>query len=110
MTTFIKRITILLVFNQLCCLCFSEEIPYKKIYFRDNLQGNLKILNQSKFDRENTIFIIEDCYELDGEIVLPKGCILKFEGGSFYGGKLIGNYNDIVAPKYKIFENVRFEG
>ena len=53
----------------------------------------------------NVTYIIPYNYDLGGkEIVLPKGCTLKFNGGSIRNGVLIGDKTRIEAPKVKIIE------
>ncbi len=86
-----------------------QILPLKKIYLNDSLDINL-VLTQERINQENTIYIIESVYKLDGTIELPIGSIIRFDGGAIEGGVLKGNYNEIVAPKYKIFSHVSLIG
>lgn len=61
--------------------------------------------------KPDKVFNVRDDYDLEGAVVdIPEGCVLKFEGGSISNGILKGNSNDIVSPRYKIFENIKFSG
>ena len=61
------------------------------------------VLTQSDFLEENTIYVVRYDFDLNGKkITLPKGCEIRFEGGSFSngaidlnGGKITGMMGDI---------------
>ena len=54
----------------------------------------------------NTIYEINNTYDLNGEIVkIPSGCILSFKGGSLKNGILVGDRTALEAPLYQIFES-----
>lgn len=54
--------------------------------------------------KSNTIYEIRYNFDLGSSIVsIPEGCVLKFEGGSFSNGTIIGNGTKIKAGLQKIF-------
>jgi parallel beta-helix repeat protein len=72
-----------------------------RVYLRKNIvdiedlvTGNvvtINWLNQSMISKENTIYIIQYDYNLNGQtITIPNGCVLLFEGGSISNGNLVG--------------------
>lgn len=81
--------------------------------YEDNL-GNVtkkNILVQGMIDKENTIYIIQYDYDLNGqEIEIPENCVLQFEGGSFSNGILIGNNTNINAAQKEIFKSIVLKG
>lgn len=80
-----------------------------RVYLRKNIvdveqEGgstiHKNILTQDMINKENTVYIIQYDYDLNGEtITIPEGCVLKFEGGKFNNGIIIGN-NTII---YNLF-------
>lgn len=61
--------------------------------------------------KENTIYEIRYNFDLNGqEITIPKGCTLKFKGGSLSNGTINGDLYTIEALRFKIFENIKFKG
>lgn len=46
------------------------------------------VLNQSNFSEPHTIYIVRYDFTIDGNIVMPAGCELRFEGGTINGGGL----------------------
>lgn len=49
----------------------------------------VNLLQQSMISRENTIYVIQYDYNLNGQsIVIPEGSVLIFEGGSIEGGTI----------------------
>ena len=93
-----------------------------RIYLRKNIQRVqnpstgvwyvTNILTQSMINKENTIYIIQYDYDLNGqEITVPENCILKFEGGSLSCGIIKGNNTKIKAGIEKIFgDNITING
>lgn len=66
---------------------------------RKNVVDGKNILTQDMISDANTIYEIRYDFDLNGEtITIPEGCTLKFEGGSFSNGTLLGN-NTIVNSK-----------
>lgn len=69
------------------------------------------LLTQKMIGKENTIYIIQYDYNLNGQtIIVPEGCILKFEGGNISNGVIKGNGTIIKADLNRIFTNIKFEG
>ncbi len=68
-------------------------------------------LNNSTNNTPSLFIIDEDCY-ISGNIQLPSGSILKFEGGAIKGkGTISGNRLMIEAPKYQIFgDDINIKG
>lgn len=94
-----------------------------RVYLRKNVTDSKNILTQAMINNENTRYIIQYDYDLNGgTLEIPKGCTLDFqEGGSFHNGDIIlssGNhfkgYNtkfDTVFIKYNSnITNVCIEG
>lgn len=70
------------------------------------LKNNSNILTQEDFSKSNTIYIIENDFNLNGaEITLPENCVLKFNGGSLNNGTLAGDKTVITASPVPIFGN-----
>ena len=67
---------------------------------------------QDKFNKENHIYKITKDIDLeDGELVIPAGCTLDFQGGSFSNGTITGNNTTIKAGLEQIFsESVILNG
>lgn len=59
----------------------------------------------SQLNKENTIYEIRYNYDLNGIVTIPKGCILRFEGGTLSNGTLVGQNTKIQAPAYTIFQH-----
>lgn len=68
-----------------------------RVYLRKNIQRvqnpntgifyNTNLLTQQMLVKENTIYIIQYDYNLNGQtITIPSGCVLLFEGGSISNG------------------------
>ena len=74
-----------------------------RVYLRKNIvniedpvTGNvvkMNYLTQSMISKENTIYIIQYDYSLNGQtIIIPDNCVLKFEGGQLKNGTI--NFNN----------------
>lgn len=60
-----------------------------RVYLRKNMVGGKNILTQEMMTKENTIYIIQYDYDLNGATInVPSGCVLDFQGGSFGNGTL----------------------
>ena len=86
-----------------------------RVYLRKNVitvnseEGDkeLNILTQNMISLENTRYIIQYDYDLNGQtITIPKGCILDFQGGSLSNGRINFNGCFIKSPVYHIFKNI----
>lgn len=53
----------------------------------------------------NTVYVIQYDYTLSGNIEVPAGCTLEFDGGSIGGGVIEGNNTTIIASKTAIFND-----
>ena len=73
-----------------------------RVYLRKNIQTvvnpntgitySTNFLTQAMLSKENTIYIIQYDYNLNGQtITIPSGCVLLFEGGSISNGELVFN-------------------
>lgn len=61
---------------------------------------------QNKFKKANVIYKITKDYDLDGStLIIPVGCTLDFQGGSFANGTIQGHYTKIKAPEKVIFKS-----
>lgn len=73
-------------------------------YLRRNIQQGKNILTQDMINQENTIYIIQYDYDLNGaEITIPNNCTLQFEGGSLSNGTI--NFNNTVLKGNYKFNN-----
>lgn len=72
------------------------------------LENNKNVLTQSMIAQSNTIYIIQYNYDLQGQkIIIPEGCTLDFQGGSFKNGQIDGNGCTLLNyPNYNIFNDV----
>ena len=100
---------------------FTNFSGLGRIYLRKNLveveqEDETKViknvLTQEMINTANTRYIIQYDYDLNGEeITIPANCVLKFEGGIFKNGILLGDNTliDATSGDY-IFNNITFEG
>lgn len=65
------------------------------------------LLTQGMLNKENTIYIIQYDYDLNGQIIrVPKNCVLDFQGGSFRNGTIVGSDTHINNPSNHVIINV----
>lgn len=108
-TAFIISFNILLFLN-LHSYCYSCNI----MEFADNedeivLTNDLPISQQ--LVKNDVTYIINSNFNLNGEkIKLPNKSTLKFIGGKFINGVLIGDTSSIIADNVTIFEHVLIAG
>lgn len=93
-----------------------------RVYLRKNIQRvqnpntgifyNTNLLTQQMISKENTIYIIQYDYNLNGQtITIPSGCVLLFEGGSISNGNIKGIDTIIDNPSNNIiFDNIIIQG
>lgn len=78
-----------------------------RVYLRKNITQvqdptthvikTVNLLTQSMIDKENTIYIIQYDYNLNGQtITVPEGGVLQFEGGNITNGTLLSNHTKII--------------
>ena len=69
------------------------------------------ILTQEDFNQENTIYVVQYDFDLNGaEIDVPSGSIIEFDGGSISNGTISGNHTQISTDSENIFTNVVIGG
>lgn len=84
-----------------------------RVHLRKNIQEVLNpdtntfyttnLLTQEMVSKENTIYIIQYDYNLNGQtITIPDNCILQFEGGSISTGTLKLINTNVFIPNYNI--------
>lgn len=92
-----------------------------RVYLRKNIttvtdyesgcEITTNLLTQNMIGKENTIYIIQYDYNLNGQtIVIPENCVLEFDGGSLRNGKVILNNSYIISEKQIFADDVRVEG
>lgn len=73
------------------------------------VEATTNVLIQSMINDANTVYIIQYDYDLLGQaITIPEGCVLKFAGGSFRNGTVIGTNTTVEGTP--IFNNINIEG
>ena len=92
-----------------------------RVYLRKNIQRvqnpntgifyNTNLLTQQMISKENTIYIIQYDYNLNGQtITIPEGCVLQFEGGSISNGSINGVNTIIHTTSDNIFKDIIITG
>lgn len=90
-----------------------------RVYLRKNIvnvedpvTGNvvkMNYLTQSMISKENTIYIVQYSYNLNGQtITIPEGSILVFEGGSISNGSI--NFTNTILSGKPIMSNIISSG
>ena len=66
---------------------------------------------QNKFKKTNTIYKITKDMDLEGStLIIPVGCTLDFQGGSFKNGTINFNNTSILSSKIAFKKDVHFSG
>lgn len=77
-------------------------------------KGYVILRKEKSFEEQvvhsNTIYEVRYDFNISEEHTMPSDCILYFVGGKIKGGKITGQRTGVVACRYRIFENVTFEG
>lgn len=92
-----------------------------RVYLRKNIQTvvnpntgitySTNFLTQAMLSKENTIYIIQYDYNLNGQtITIPSGCVLQFEGGSISNGTLSGTNTTLRGAIEHVFNNLNIVG
>lgn len=87
-----------------------------RVYLRKNMQKVINpntgmyyttnLLTQEMVSKENTIYIIQYDYDLNGQtITIPEGCVLRFNGGTLSNGNINLNYCNIDNTTNSIIIN-----
>lgn len=81
-----------------------------RTYLRKNIVDNNNILIQDMINEENTRYIIQYAYDLNGTTInIPTNVVLEFQGGSFTNGTI--NCDDTIIMTYdKDWINVTIQG
>lgn len=81
-------------------LKFAQNESYKDKFIKTlsrNIVNGKCIFTQNMIEKENTCYIIQNDYDLQGLVItIPKGCTLDFQGGSFSNGTIVGNKTQIT--------------
>ena len=71
----------------------------------------INLLTQDVFNQSNTIYEIRYDFDLNGgEINIPEGCVLEFQGGSLINGSIVGKNTGISTESGRIFRGIVIEG
>lgn len=82
-----------------------------RVYLRINISASKNVLTQDMMSKENTRYIIQYDYDLDGATInIPEGCVLDFQGGSFSNGTITGNNSVILSSPVHIFTSIVLDG
>lgn len=80
------------------------------VILRKNIIGSINALTQEMLNKEQTIYEIRYEYDLqEEEILIPKGCVLKFNGGKLKNG-IINCDDTIIQGCNYIFNNIILKG
>lgn len=81
-----------------------------RTYLRKNIVDDNNILTQDMINEENTRYIIQYAYDLNGTTInIPANVVLEFQGGSFTNGTI--NCDDTIIMTYdKDWVNVTIQG
>ena len=80
------------------------------LYLAHRVVDGKYILTSDMLCKENTEYIIKSNYDLNGKLItIPRGCVLKFDGGSFSNGAIFGHKTDIRA-KGIVFRDISIDG
>ena len=81
-----------------------------RTYLRKNIVNNNNILTQDMINEENTRYIIQYAYDLNGTTInIPANVVLEFQGGSFTNGT-INCDNTIIITYDKDWVDVTLNG
>ena len=89
----------------------SSFSGFGRVFLRKNIVDGNNVLTQGMLAKENTRYIIQYDYDLQGEdIIIPKGCVLDFQGGSLDNGNLDCNNCYIESNINSIFRDINLSG
>ena len=100
------------IFSHLLSRPVSNGEPSLAVYVecRDTLIVD-KQKWKNQFIRDNAIYEIRHDFNLKGDSLhIPDNCLLRFNGGSFYNGTLIGNHTSIEGGEINSLNSVYLEG
>lgn len=85
----------------------GKIILRKNIVCDTNTNTTKNLLTQDMVSQENTVYEIRYDFDLDGEtIVIPDGCFLDFQGGSFSNGTV--TYNGMTVDASAFESNISY--
>lgn len=101
-----------------CTLTFEDKeynaesfTGLERVYLRKNIVNGKNVLTQEMLIKANAIYFIQYDYDLNGgDITIPEGCVLHFQGGSISNGGVIGKSTKIKAELNTLFINVAIDG
>lgn len=74
-----------------------------RVYLRKNIAGGKNILTQQMINQENTRYILQYDYDLNGQtITIPANCVIEFEGGSIANGTIVFNNTTLLGDNIVI--------
>lgn len=73
----------------------SGPIQPTAIYKTKVLKGNHSFASQ--VTEPNMKYVIKHDFVLDGDVTIPEGCLLEFDGGSLTNGTVVGNQTIIIG-------------
>lgn len=89
----------------------TEYSGLGRVFLRKNVENSENVLTQQMVNSENTRYIIQYDYNLNGEtITIPDGCVLDFQGGCLNNGTIIGNDTCINSSINCIFNDITLDG
>lgn len=75
-----------------------------RYFLRKNISDGKNILTQQMINQENTRYILQYDYDLNGQtITIPNNCIIEFEGGSISNGTL--QLNNTILDGNPLFKD-----
>lgn len=78
---------------------------------RKNWVKDRNILTQNMINNANTIYEVRYDFDLGGkEIIIPKGCVLDFRGGSISNGSISGSGSISNVQNSKILSHIKLLG
>ena len=86
---------------------------YKVLEKNIQTVGGVKknILTPAMINQPNTIYEIRYDFDLeDAEVIIPEGCVLKFNGGKIKNGNILGSGTCIQAEESTLFTNIHIAG
>jgi len=96
------------------CEGFVEEMDYAtdiekgmgRVVLKKNMVDGVNTLTQAMLGAANVVYVIKYNFTLGEDVIIPAGCVLKFEGGSIRGGRMIMNNTSIVSKKTAFYDVV----
>ena len=87
-------------------VCGPEDVDFgqKVVHLIKYDRAGNEVSFESQVTQSNKIYVIHDDFTLNGNIIMPANCVLKFDGGSLSGAYILtGDNTGIQAGLVKIF-------